>query len=47
MKKFDDEQKRRKNFYKTLYEENTRFNKEYQKIILRIHKLNLNRQKQI
>ena len=31
MKKFDDEQKRRKNFYKTLYEENTRFNKEYQK----------------
>ena len=31
MKKFDDEQKRRKNFYKTLYEENTRFNKEYQR----------------
>lgn len=31
MKKFDDEQKRRKNFYNTLYEENARFNKEYQK----------------
>jgi hypothetical protein len=31
MKKFDDGQLNRKNFYKSLYEENTRFNKEYQK----------------
>ena len=31
MKKFDDSQLKRKNFYKTLYDENTRFNKEYQK----------------
>ena len=31
MKKFDDDQIKRKNFYKTLYEENRRFNKEYQK----------------
>lgn len=31
MKKFDDGQLKRKNFYKSLYEENTRFNKEYQK----------------
>ena len=31
MKKFDDAQLKRKNFYKTLYEENTKFNKEYQK----------------
>ena len=29
MKKFDDSQLKRKNFYKTLYEENIRFNKEY------------------
>ena len=31
MKKFEDSQMKRKKFYKTLYEENTRFNKEYQK----------------
>ena len=31
MKRFDDSQQKRKNFFKTLYEENTKFNKEYQK----------------
>ena len=31
MKKFDDEQKKRKNFFKSLYDENTKFHKEYKK----------------
>ena len=31
MKKFDDEQIKRKNFFKSLYDENTRFHNEYQK----------------
>ena len=31
MKQFDAGQQKRKNFFKSLYEENTRFNKEYQK----------------
>ena len=31
MRKFDEEQVKNKNFYKTLNEENSRFNKEYEK----------------